>query len=462
METLWLNEDDWPLLDFSDFPNEMISGMTLPQIQNHASQKIFNREYHSNDVHLAPNESTSSRFAEPISDADLHRKKINAIPAGTKNRNNWSTNMFNRWAAERKATELDDLTLNLPKNSAELLTANEKSIDYWLSKFIYETRKTDGNRFPGTSLGQITAGINSYLKENGRKINLFTDEAFEHFRGTLDLACKESARHGVGLFKKQAEVISPSEEERMWNIGCLGSDSPQQLLDTLVYLNGLHFALRSGAEHRNLTIHQIEVVPPDLNNEHYTVIYHENISKTNPRGWKHRKIEPKCVKHVDTLATSNSSRSHALLLIKYLSCRPANQEAFYLAPVKKFDPTNKIWYKPVPVGHNTLSETVSRLCAKGDVKGFKTNHSLRATCATRLYKEGLDEQLIMERTGHRSLSGVRSYKRTSDVHHFNSSVTIDNSTIQSCNSSAFGSATFNFIFNEGCNVTIHNSAQSSS
>ena len=42
------------------------------------------------------------------------------------------------------------------------------------------------------------------------------------------------------------------------------------------------------------------------------------------------------------------------------------------------------------------------------------NHSLRATSTSRLYQSGVDEQLVMERTGHRSLTGVRSYKRTSD------------------------------------------------
>lgn len=31
-----------------------------------------------------------------------------------------------------------------------------------------------------------------------------------------------------------------------------------------------------------------------------------------------------------------------------------------------------------------------------------TNHSLRATAATRLYAAGVDEQLIAEKTGHRS------------------------------------------------------------
>ncbi len=46
------------------------------------------------------------------------------------------------------------------------------------------------------------------------------------------------------------------------------------------------------------------------------------------------------------------------------------------------------------------------------IQGFKTNHSLRATAATQLYSSGIDEQLVMERTGQRNIEGIRSYKRT--------------------------------------------------
>lgn len=46
-------------------------------------------------------------------------------------------------------------------------------------------------------------------------------------------------------------------------------------------------------------------------------------------------------------------------------------------------------------------------------EGFFSNHSLRATAATRLYMAGVDEQLIAEKSGHRSVS-VRNYKRTSE------------------------------------------------
>ncbi len=71
--------------------------------------------------------------------------------------------------------------------------------------------------------------------------------------------------------------------------------------------------------------------------------------------------------------------------------------------------------RSVPVGHNTLQLTVPRLCSSAGIEGYKTNHSLRVTAATRLYQAGVDEQLIMKRTGHRSIEGIRLYKRVSDI-----------------------------------------------
>ena len=67
------------------------------------------------------------------------------------------------------------------------------------------------------------------------------------------------------------------------------------------------------------------------------------------------------------------------------------------------------------------------LCSKAGIKGFKTNHSLRATTASRLYHNGIDEQLIMERTGHRSLDGVRSYKKTNEDQQIDISRTLQKS-----------------------------------
>ena len=87
-------------------------------------------------------------------------------------------------------------------------------------------------------------------------------------------------------------------------------------------------------------------------------------------------------------------------------------DAFYLKPLSK--PTGDVWFQSRPVGHNVLGGVVKRLCESAGLQGHYTNHSLRATAATRLFEAGIDEQLIMQRTGHSTTAGVRSYKRVGE------------------------------------------------
>ena len=124
-------------------------------------------------------------------------------------------------------------------------------------------------------------------------------------------------------------------------------------------------------------------------------------------------MKPKTVLHHANL--ENPERCFVRLFKRYLQLCPESRpaHAFYMQPLHH--PTPTCLYSNKPLGHYTLSKTVARLCREAGISGYKTNHSLRATTATRLYQSGVDEQLVMERTGHRSLEGVRNYKRTSDM-----------------------------------------------
>jgi len=64
------------------------------------------------------------------------------------------------------------------------------------------------------------------------------------------------------------------------------------------------------------------------------------------------------------------------------------------------------------VGLHTLEKIVPKMMLEIGSIGRYTLHSLRTTCATRLYGKGLEEQRIAEITGHTS-SAIRGYKRTS-------------------------------------------------
>ena len=132
--------------------------------------------------------------------------------------------------------------------------------------------------------------------------------------------------------------------------------------------------------------------------------------KTNKGGLKHRHIEPKTV---DLYTTQNAERCLLCAIIKYMSLLPKDHTcpAFYLQPWKKY--FGKTWYVNRSAGINQLRYTVRDICHDAGLPGHYTNHSLRAGAMTKLYQNDIDEQIIMEITGHRSLA-VWSYKCTSD------------------------------------------------
>ena len=84
---------------------------------------------------------------------------------------------------------------------------------------------------------------------------------------------------GLGTSVKRAEPIRQEEEDALWENGVLGKGSPQALLDTMVYMCGMFFALRSGKEHRDLQFNQLKLNKKDgIKCLRYT----ENVSKTIP------------------------------------------------------------------------------------------------------------------------------------------------------------------------------------
>ena len=70
-------------------------------------------------------------------------------------------------------------------------------------------------------------------------IDFFKDIDFIDFKKTLDAEMKRLQGKGLGSCKRQAEVLTRKEEDKLWREGLLGDKSPQQLLDTIIFYNGL-------------------------------------------------------------------------------------------------------------------------------------------------------------------------------------------------------------------------------
>ena len=54
------------------------------------------------------------------------------------------------------------------------------------------------------------------------------------------------------------------------------------------------------------------------------------------------------------------------------------------------------------------------MCEQASISGKRTNHSLRAFRITTMFQADLPEKVIQDRSGHRSIDGLRKYERISE------------------------------------------------
>ena len=297
----------------------------------------------------------------------------------------------------------------------DILDVTNEELNYSLCRFIHEVRKKNGDNYPAETLYDIVICLQLYMAMYGREVRLIEDEDFIQVCNTLDNRMKELSRCGIIAPRKHAEEITIDHEIEMWLKGILGTSDPKTLVSTLLYMFSIHFALRAGAEHRNLRIGSTSQIQELFDGQlglKY-LFYREDMSKNRQGGIDHRKIVRKQVRAYENL--DEPERCIVKIYQKYLSVRPKGEKcsnAMYLRPLAKTT-SDGIWFSMQPMGRHKLSTVVAELLAKIGITGKISNHSLRASAASRLYQNKVDEQLIMETTGHRS-NAVRSYKRTSN------------------------------------------------
>ena len=226
---------------------------------------------------------------------------------------------------------------------------------------------------------------------------------------------KLRTQQGLGLSVRKTQVLSASDEDYLWSIGYLGTFNPEVLLNTVSFMMGKGFALRAGKEHHVLRSPPFDSQLQFMYDEGGIFIrYTKDIGlKTNKGGIKHKRVEPKVV---DLFPISNIDKCPVHIILKYLSLLPSDRKckSFYLQPKCKY--SSYCYYLDRAAGENRLRDTVKEVCKNANLPGFYSNHSLRSTACTRMYNCNIDEQVIMEITGHRSLA-VRSYKRTCKEQH---------------------------------------------
>ncbi len=104
-----------------------------------------------------------------------------------------------------------------------------------------------------------------------------------------------------------------------------------------------------------------------------------------------------------------------LTCFKRLPPQALRNDVFYLRPLVKFSrDDDSVWFTAVSIGRNKLAMLMKEMCRNGGIAGTKSNHSLCVTGVTELYRAGVPEKIIKQRTQlGLDLSRLRNWGNTS-------------------------------------------------
>jgi hypothetical protein len=350
-----------------------------------------------------PPMADQQRFVSP--DKSLSSYQSGFIPKNTQCNNKWAVKNFEDWKESYNARHPEDRCLD------GVLLFSEASL--WLQRYILGTRKKDGTKYPPKTLHLLLCGLQRYMrdsKDNSFNISDKENPNFKKLYNTCDSYYRQLREEGVINDVKPTEILTKEDEIKLWDSGVLSVSNPQGLLNAVFFLNGKNFVLRGGVEHRSLKLSQIKRNISQDGKVFYT--YTEHVSKNRSGGYNQLNVPNKVVHQYQDV--NAGERCHVFVLDTYLSKLPTaakEMDSFYFRPNLK----SHIWYCSVPIGKNTLSGMLKNMCAKAGIEGNLTNHSLRAYATTELFQAGIEEKVIQDRTGHRSLSGLRKYERISEI-----------------------------------------------
>ena len=208
---------------------------------------------------------STSRFGPLVSASDIVSRQKASVPANTRMNSNWAMNVWREYRSKQNPSDAPSY----------ILTMGVNDLDKWLSRFVLEVRRKDGKVYPPNSLHQLCCGLLHSIQEYNPAIDFFKSPEFASFWKTLDAEMKRiKSDSTVQTHPKRAEPILQYEEDLLWKNGVLGSHSPQSLVDTMVFMSGLYFALRSGEEHRSLSFSSVELVEKERSIPYRVLTHH--------------------------------------------------------------------------------------------------------------------------------------------------------------------------------------------
>ncbi|XP_008853803.1 zinc finger MYM-type protein 3 isoform X5 [Nannospalax galili] len=256
----------------------------------------------------------------------------------------------------------------------DILACSAAELNYGLAQFVREITRPNGERYEPDSIYYLCLGIQQYLLENNRMVNIFTDLYYLTFVQELN----KSLSTWQPTLLPNNTVFSRVEEEHLWECKQLGVYSPFVLLNTLMFFNTKFFGLQTAEEHMQLSFTNVvrqsrKCTTPRGTTKVVSIRYYAPVRQRKGRdtgpGKRKREDEAPILEQREN--RMNPLRCPVKFYEFYLSKCPESlrtrNDVFYLQPERSCIAESPLWYSVIPMDRSMLESMLNRILAVREI-----------------------------------------------------------------------------------------------
>ncbi|KAM6061405.1 zinc finger MYM-type protein 3 isoform 2-T3 [Chlamydotis macqueenii] len=256
----------------------------------------------------------------------------------------------------------------------DILACTAAELNYGLAQFVKEITRPNGERYEPDSIYYLCLGIQQYLLENNRMVNIFTDLYYLTFVQELN----KSLSDWQPTILPNNTVFSRVEEEHLWECKQLGVYSPFVLLNTLMFFNTKFFGLQTAEEHMQLSFTNVvrqsrKCTTARGMTKVVSIRYYAPAKQKKGRdgssGKRKREEEVPMLEQREN--RMNPLRCPVKFYEFYLSKCPeslrSRNDVFYLQPERSCIAESPLWYSVIPMDRSMLESMLNRILAVREI-----------------------------------------------------------------------------------------------
>ncbi|KAG6924795.1 zinc finger MYM-type containing 3 [Chelydra serpentina] len=256
----------------------------------------------------------------------------------------------------------------------DILACTAAELNYGLAQFVKEITRPNGERYEPDSIYYLCLGIQQYLLENNRMVNIFTDLYYLTFMQELN----KSLSGWQPTLLPNNTIFSRVEEEHLWECKQLGVYSPFVLLNTLMFFNTKFFGLQTAEEHMQLSFTNVvrqsrKCTTARGTTKVVSIRYYAPVRQKKGRdsssGKRKREEELPILEQREN--RMNPLRCPVKFYEFYLSKCPESlrnrNDVFYLQPERSCIAESPLWYSVIPMDRSMLESMLNRILAVREI-----------------------------------------------------------------------------------------------